>query len=90
MIMAPNRKPTPKIMARLCAISIALLYVLAGLLIGLWLGPLLLTSGRLELVAIAWAALPAWLMGGLLSYIAWADKSGRYTTPTTNPTEARL
>ncbi|TRO38584.1 hypothetical protein EQ832_12080 [Pseudomonas sp. ALS1131] len=55
----------------------ALLYVLAGLLIGLWLGPLLLTSGCLELAAIAWAALPAWLMGGLLSYIAWADKAGR-------------
>ncbi|MBZ9666359.1 hypothetical protein H3221_016570 [Pseudomonas sp. LMG 31766] len=55
----------------------ALLYLLAGLLIGLWLGPILLMSGRLELAAIAWAALPAWLLVGLFSYIAWADKAGR-------------
>lgn len=59
----------------------ALLYLLAGLLIGLWLGPILLMSGRLELAAIAWAALPAWLLVGLFSYIAWADKAGRSTTP---------
>lgn len=87
--MALNSKPSPNIMAQICAISIALLYLFAGLLIGIWLGPLLLTSGRLELVAIAWAALPAWLLAGLFSFIAWADKAGRCTTPITNPTEAR-
>jgi hypothetical protein len=57
---------------------VALLYLFAGLAIGLWLGPLLLTSGRPELVATAWAALPAWLLLGLFGYIAWADKAGRY------------
>ncbi len=67
----------------------ALLYLLAGLLIGLWLGPILLMSGRLELAAIAWAALPAWLLAGLFSYIAWADKAGRSTTPVAHPTETR-
>lgn len=53
----------------------ALLYLAAGAGLAFWLGPQMLTSGRPELILLAWLLAPCWMVGGLLAYIVWADSA---------------
>lgn len=54
-----------------------LLFLAAGGAVAFWLGPLMLTSGRPELILLAWLLPFCWLISGVLAYIAWADSGWR-------------
>lgn len=69
-------------------LAAALLWLILAVVMAHQLAPLMLTSGRPELVLLAFLLPPAWLILGLAAYIKFADYGWRERWEAPLPTDA--